>query len=90
MLGSTRTDSYNLVITMVLEFTSQLNGVAKKMNRSLLEKVRYLLSNASLDRTFWTMTLVYASHLMNCLSRQRQGVKLHWIFGQVELLKTLI
>jgi len=34
----------------------------------LLKKVRYLLSNAQLDKLFWAEVLVYASHLMNCLS----------------------
>ena len=38
------------------------------MNHFLLEKVRYLLSSASLDKSFWVEELVYASHLMNCLS----------------------
>ena len=38
------------------------------MNRSLLDKGRCLLSNASLEKTFWAETLVYTSYLMNCLS----------------------
>jgi len=45
------------------------------MNRSLLEKVQYLLSTASLDKTFWVETLVYASHLMNCLLSTTIGGK---------------
>ena len=34
--------------------TPQQNGMAERMNRTLLEKVRHMLSNASLDKTFWT------------------------------------
>ena len=32
-------------------------GMAKEMNSALLEKVRYLLSNASLDKSFWAETI---------------------------------
>ena len=65
-------------------------GVAKNINRGLLEKVWYLLSNASLDKTFWAEALVYASHLMNRLSSTGIGGILYWIFGQVDLLKTIV
>ena len=37
------------------------------MNRVLLEKIWYLLSNASLDKSFWVEAIVYASHLLNRL-----------------------
>nr|KYP59911.1 Retrovirus-related Pol polyprotein from transposon TNT 1-94 [Cajanus cajan] len=33
--------------------TPQQNGVAKRMNRTLLEKARCLLSNDSLTKSFW-------------------------------------
>ena len=51
-----------------IHFTVEKYGMTKKMNCSLLGKVQYLLSNASLDKLFWVEPLVYASHLMNCLS----------------------
>jgi len=71
-------------------FTIGRHGVAKEMNRSLLEKVRYLLSNASLDKTFWVEALEYASYLMTCLLSTTIEGKFCWIFGRVELLKTKI
>ena len=37
------------------------------MNHFLLEKVRCLLSNAQLNKSFWIEVLKYASHLMNRL-----------------------
>jgi len=37
---------------IVTHFTNEKEGVAREMNRALLEKVRYLLSNASLDKLF--------------------------------------
>jgi len=49
--------------------------VTKEMNCSLLEKVRYLMSNAQLDKSFWVKGLEYASHLMNLLSSTAIGGK---------------
>ena len=46
-------------------FTEGIHGLAKEINRSLLEKVRWLLSNAGLDKSFWAEAIVYASHLIN-------------------------
>ena len=46
-------------------FTEGIHGLAKEVNRSLLEKVRYLLSNVRLDKLFWAEAIVYASHLIN-------------------------
>jgi len=46
-------------------FTEGIHGLAKEVNRSLLEKVRWLLSNARLDKSFWVEAIVYASHLIN-------------------------
>jgi len=52
--------------------------IAKELNCALLEKVRYLLSNASLDKSFWVEVLVYASYLMNRLSLTVIGGKTLW------------
>ena len=62
---------------MGLIFTSKLIdvGVTKEMSCSLLEKVRCLLSNAQLDKSFWADTIMYASHLINGLSSTAIGGK---------------
>jgi len=39
--------------------------VAKELNYVLLKKVRCLLFNTQLDKSFWTEAMVYASHVMN-------------------------
>jgi len=52
---------------MKMHFPIWKDGFAMKINRALLENVWYLLSNASLDKSFWDEALVYASHLMNKL-----------------------
>jgi len=37
------------------------------MDRALLKKIHYLLSNVSLEKLFWSEAIVYASHLLNKL-----------------------
>ncbi|KAH9753759.1 hypothetical protein KPL71_015193 [Citrus sinensis] len=51
------------------------NGVAERMNRTLLEKVRCILSHAGLDKTFWAEAVSYASHLINRLPSTTIGCK---------------
>ena len=45
------------------------------MNCALLEKVQYLLSNASLDKLFWAKAIEYASHLLKRLQTISIGDK---------------
>ncbi|GJS93442.1 retrovirus-related pol polyprotein from transposon TNT 1-94 [Tanacetum coccineum] len=45
--------------------TSQLNGLAERMNRTLVERVRCLLSHAGLPASFWGETLNMAIHVIN-------------------------
>ena len=48
--------------------TLQQNGVDEKIKKILLEKVRCMLSNARLSKSFWAEALAYAFHLINMLS----------------------
>ena len=72
----------------MIHFTNEKVGVAREMNHALLEKVQYLLSNASLDKSFWAKAIVYASYLLNRLPTTVIEGRLHWRVGQVELLVT--
>ena len=68
-------------------FTNGIQELAKKINRSLLEKVRCLLSNVRLNKSFWAQAIVYASHLINGLSSTAIGGKTLldiWSSGAVE------
>ena len=47
--------------------TPQQNGVAERMNRTLVEKVRCMLSQSGLSKAFWGEALNYARHLVNRL-----------------------
>ena len=45
--------------------TPQQNGVAERMNRTLLEKARCMLSNAGLGKEFWAEAINMACYLVN-------------------------
>ncbi|KAH9679276.1 hypothetical protein KPL71_026064 [Citrus sinensis] len=55
--------------------TPQQNGVAERMNLTLLEKVQCMLSNVGLDKKFWAEAVSYASHLVNRLPSAAIGGK---------------
>ncbi|KAL2243405.1 UNVERIFIED_CONTAM: Retrovirus-related Pol polyprotein from transposon TNT 1-94 [Sesamum indicum] len=46
-------------------YTPQQNGVAERMNRILLDKVRCLLVRSGLPKTFWGEAVLTAAHLIN-------------------------
>ncbi|KAH9698402.1 Integrase catalytic domain-containing protein [Citrus sinensis] len=48
--------------------TLQQNEAAECMNRTILEKVRCMLSNAGLGKEFWAEVVVYTCHRINRLS----------------------
>ncbi|GJU24648.1 transposable element [Tanacetum coccineum] len=48
-----------------VRYTPQQNGVAERMNRTLLERTRCQLLNAGLDRSFWAEALNTACYLIN-------------------------
>ncbi|KAI5327166.1 hypothetical protein L3X38_026562 [Prunus dulcis] len=58
--------------------TLQHNGVAERMNRTSLEKVRCMLSNAGLGKVFWAQAITYASHLTNRLPTAANKDKCLW------------
>jgi len=45
--------------------TPQLNGLVERMNKTLLEKVRCMLSDAKLPKHFWGETLYTVVHIIN-------------------------
>lgn len=45
--------------------TPQQNGLAERFNRTILDKVRCMLSNANLPKTFWGETVNTAAYLIN-------------------------
>lgn len=54
-----------IVRHLTVRGTPQQNGVAERMNRTLLEKVRCMLSNSGLSNDFWAEAASTACYLVN-------------------------
>ncbi|KAL5766903.1 hypothetical protein ACOSP7_017520 [Xanthoceras sorbifolium] len=54
-----------IVRHLTVRGTPQQNGVAERMHRTLLEKVRCMLSNSGLSKDFWAEAASTACHLVN-------------------------
>ena len=52
-------------MTKTNPYTTQQNGFAERMNRSLMEKARSMLSGAGLRQEFWEVALDIACYLKN-------------------------
>jgi len=46
-------------------YTPQQNGVVERMNRTLMDKARSMLSGASLEQKFWAESIATACYLVN-------------------------
>ncbi|KAL2237106.1 UNVERIFIED_CONTAM: Retrovirus-related Pol polyprotein from transposon TNT 1-94 [Sesamum indicum] len=58
-------DKYGIRRHKTNPYTPQQNGVAERMNRTLLDKVRCLLISSGLPKTFWGEAVLTAAHLIN-------------------------
>ena len=47
-------------------YSPQQNGVAERMNRSIIEKARGMLLHARLPKKFWAVTVANAVYVLNC------------------------
>ncbi|KAG8478983.1 hypothetical protein CXB51_028891 [Gossypium anomalum] len=54
-----------IVRHMTVRHTPQQNGIAEQMNRTIMEKVRCMLSNANLLKSFWAEAVEAACFLIN-------------------------
>src|SRR5947207_4662655 len=57
--------SEGIVRHYTIPYTPQQNGVAERMNRTIISKARCMLSNAGLDRQFWAEAASTACYLIN-------------------------
>ena len=46
-------------------YTPQENGLAERMNRTIVEMARSLLKDANLPNSYWSFTVNYAVHIIN-------------------------
>ena len=49
----------------IVRHTPQQNGVAERMNRTILEKARCMLTNVGLSKEFWAETVNSTYYLVN-------------------------
>jgi len=57
--------SQGIVRHYTIPYTPQQNGVAGRMNRTIISRVRCMLSNAGLNRRFWAKAASTAFYLIN-------------------------
>ncbi|KAG8478499.1 hypothetical protein CXB51_028393 [Gossypium anomalum] len=57
--------SEGIMRQLTVRHTPQQNGVAERMNRTIMEKVRCMLSNANLPKSFWAEAASTARFLIN-------------------------
>ncbi|GKE96369.1 retrovirus-related pol polyprotein from transposon TNT 1-94, partial [Tanacetum coccineum] len=58
-------DFSHKVWVFFLKHKDEQNGVAERMNRTIMEKVRCMLSYANLDKDFWVEAATTATYLIN-------------------------
>ena len=56
-------------------YTPQQNGLAERINRTLIERVRCMLLNASLFKGFWAEAVTTAAYLINRSPSSALGFK---------------
>lgn len=59
---------HGIVSRRACAYTPQQNGVAERMNRTLLNMVRMMLHQSKLPKSFWTNALVTAVYIRNRLT----------------------
>ncbi|KAG8481466.1 hypothetical protein CXB51_026218 [Gossypium anomalum] len=57
--------SEGIVRHLTVRHTPQQNGIVEQMNRTIMEKVQCMLSNANLPKSFWAETTSTACFLIN-------------------------
>jgi hypothetical protein len=76
-------------VYFTIRMTSQQNGVAERMNRSIAERARCLRLNAGLAKTFWADAVSMACYLINRSPRASLGGKVAeeaWTGNEVDYL----
>lgn len=58
-------DSQGIEVQYTSPYTPQLNGVAERKNRSLIEMVRCILNQSNLPQKFWSEAIMTANYLQN-------------------------
>lgn len=58
-------ESNGIQYEFTIRYTPQQNGVAERMNRTIIEKARYMMLNSNTSKSFWTEAVLAAVYLIN-------------------------
>ena len=64
--STTFTEYLRIKHELIISKCPQQNGVAEKLNRTLVEMVRSMLADSKLAKSFWAEAFVTAVYLRNC------------------------
>lgn len=73
-------------------YESQLNGVAKRYNRSVCKKGRAIMTESGLPKSFWKEAVEYANNILNrSLTRSTKGdeTPAEMVYGRWVIVKNL-
>ncbi|KAA0062924.1 retrotransposon protein, putative, Ty1-copia subclass [Cucumis melo var. makuwa] len=79
--GPARTHSWRGSRHRTVAYTLQQNGVAERMNRTLMERVRCMISEAKISENFWAEALATATYTVNrspCVSIDMKTPEERW------------
>ncbi|KAA0043186.1 pentatricopeptide repeat-containing protein [Cucumis melo var. makuwa] len=86
-----RTHSWGGSRHRTIAYTLQQNGVAERMNRTLMERVRCMISEAKISEKFWVKALATATYTVNkspCVSIDMKTPEERWT-GAIPKLSNL-
>lgn len=61
------TSKHGIIHQKSAPYTPQQNGMSERMNRTLVEKVRCMLIDAEMSKSFWAEAVMAAAKIVNCV-----------------------
>lgn len=78
--------SEGIVRHLIVRHTPQQNGIAERMNRMIMEKVRCMLPNVNLPKSFWAEAISTACFSIADLYLLPMRKRLHKIYDLIQMV----